>query len=71
MIRLYKTNFHKVELKVAFKAPQEIANCFQFKDRPIDVLKQSLVIYHVKCQDCEADYTGKTKRILYYPIQEH
>ena len=58
-------------MKVAFKAPREKGSCFRFKDKPIDVLKQSLVINHVKCQDCEADYIGKTERILYYRIQEH
>ena len=38
---------------------------------PLMFLKQSLVIYHVKCQDCEADYIEKTERILFYRIQEH
>ena len=38
---------------------------------PVYVLKQSLVIYHVKCQECDADYIGKTERILFYRIQEH
>ena len=65
------TNFPKVDLKVAFKAPKEIGNCFHFKDRPVDVLKQSLVIYHVKWHECDADYIGKTERILFYRIQEH
>ena len=46
-------------------------DCLQFKDRPIDVLKKSLVVYHVKCQECEADYIGKTERILFYRIQEN
>ena len=71
MTRLVNTNFPKVDLKVAFKAPKEIGNCFHFKNRPVDVLKQSLVIYHIKCQECDADYIGKTERILFYRIQEH
>ena len=71
LTRLVNTNFPKVDLKVAFKAPKEIGNCFHFKNRPVDVLKQSLVIYHVKCQECDADYIGKTERILFYRIQEH
>ena len=40
--RLVNANLPKVFLKVAFKAPKEIDNCFYFKDRPTDVLKQSL-----------------------------
>ena len=46
--RLVNANFPKVYLKVAFKASKEIGDCFYFKDRPTDVLKQSLVIYHIK-----------------------
>ena len=28
-------------------------------------------MYHVKCQECEADYIRKTERILFYLIQEY
>ena len=71
MTRLVNTNFPKADLKVVFKASKEIDNCFYFKDRPVDFLKQSLIIYNVKCQECDADYIGKTERILFYRIQEH
>ena len=35
------------------------------------MLKQSLVIYHIKCKDCQSDYIGKTERILHYRVREH
>ena len=40
--RLVNTNFPKVYLKVAFKSPKEIGNCFHFKDRPTDVIQSCL-----------------------------
>ena len=64
------TYFPKKELKVVFKFQREIGYCFHFKDRPTDILKQSLVIYHVKCQDCSADNIGITERILLNRIKE-
>ena len=71
MTQLVNANFPKVDLKVAFKAPKEKGNCFYFKNRPTDVLKQSLVIHHIKCKECEADYIGKIERFLFHRIQEH
>ena len=71
LTRLVNANFPKVDLKVAYKAPKEIGNCFHFKDRQTDVLKQSLVIYHIKCKDCKADFIGKTERFQFHRVQEH
>jgi len=44
---------------------------FPFKDNIRDVEKQSLVIYRIKCETCDADYIGKSKRILLLRIDEH
>ncbi|CAF0735031.1 unnamed protein product [Brachionus calyciflorus] len=32
---------------------------------------KSLVVYNIKCKNCEANYIGKCKRILSYRISEH
>ena len=30
-----------------------------------------MLSYHVKCYECDADFIGKTERILFYRIPEH
>ena len=32
---------------------------------------QSFVVYHIKCKDCNAEYIGKTRRVLSIRIKEH
>ena len=64
-------NYPNVELRVAFKTPNEIGKLFPFKDRIRSNLQQSNVIYRIKCQTCNADYIGKTVRILQYRVNEH
>ena len=71
LTRLMNSNFPKVDLKVAFRIPKEIGNCFNSKDRPTDVLEQSLVIYQIKCKEFQASYIGKTERILFHRVEEH
>jgi len=44
---------------------------FPFKDNIKETQKRSLVIYKIKCETCEAEYIGKTKRILKLRIDEH
>jgi hypothetical protein len=68
---LVKTSCKDTILRVAFKAPREISNLFPFKDRPDTIQSQSLVVYHIKCLDCEADYIGKTKRIFNLRLDDH
>ena len=64
--------FHpKVDLTVAFQAPSTIGNLFPFKDRLKDREKQSLVVYKLQCKTCDAQYIGKTERILLYRLNEH
>jgi hypothetical protein len=43
---------------------------FPFKDKP-NLKAQSLVVYHIKCLDCEADYIGKTSCILNKRVEQH
>jgi GIY-YIG catalytic domain-containing protein len=71
LTKLVNSNFPLVELRVAFVAPMEIGKLFKFKDKVIEVEKQFLVVYHVKCKDCGADYIGKTERILSRRLKEH
>ncbi len=65
------SNFPTVDLRVVFVAPSEIGMRFKFKDKVNEREKQSLVVYHIKCKDCGADYIGKTERILFYRLKEH
>ena len=57
----------KLYLKVAFKVHKEIGHYFNSKGRLTDVLKQSLVIYQIKCKECQASYT----REFYYMVKLH
>ena len=58
----------KVQLIVAFKPPTDLSKQFRFKDK---VDQETLVVYHIKCKDCNKDYIGKTKRNLNIRISEH
>ena len=65
------SNFPTVDLRVVYVAPTDIGTQFKFKDTVREIEKQALVVYHIKCKDCDADYIGKTERILYYRLKEH
>ena len=69
--RLVEKTYSSVNLRIAFTAPSDLSKNFKFKDKIIEVEKQSLVVYHIKCSECSADYIGKTERILAYRIKEH
>jgi hypothetical protein len=58
-------------MNVAFKTPNEIGKMFPFKDKVTDPILQSLVVYRIKCKTCNAEYIGKTERILIHRIKEH
>jgi hypothetical protein len=60
-----------VELKVAFKAPNEIGKLFPFKDSIKETHVHSIVEYKITCDTCNQDYIEKTKRILIHRIKEH
>ena len=69
--RLVEKTYSSVNLRVAFIAPSDLSKHFKFKDKIVEVEKQSLVVYHIKCSECQADYIGKTERILAHRILEH
>jgi len=68
---LVEDNYTQVDFNVAFKAPNTIGNLFPFKDRIRDKENQSLVVYRINCTTYNAEYIGKTERILVKRINEH
>ena len=71
LTKLVNNTFPQVDLKVAFKAPNEIGKLFPFKDNIKEPHLQSLVVYRIKCATCGDEYIGKTERILTHRIKEH
>ena len=69
--KLIKQYYPKIKLRVAFKSPSHLGDNFPFKDKVIDPSKQSLVVYHIKCKDCDNDYIGKSEQILSNRIEQH
>ena len=69
--KLIKKNYPQVKMLVAFKTQNAIGNLFPFKDRVNNVRLKSKVVYHLKCKDCDANYIGKTERILHHRLLEH
>ena len=59
---LVKEHFHKVNLRVAFKAPAELGDHFPFKDKVEQPKMQSGVVYRLKCKNCLDSYIGMTTR---------
>ena len=68
---LVSSNFKQVDFNVAFQTPTTIESFFPYKDKVKNVESQSLVVYKLKCNTCNADYIGKTERILCHRIKEH
>ena len=70
VLKLFKSNFPQINLRVVFKPSHRISDYFRFKDRvPTDV--RSLVVYRYTCQSCNASYIGKTKRHFLQRVCEH
>ena len=61
----------EVDMRVAFRAPNEIGKMFPFKDNLKKVEQKSLVVYKIKCETCGECYIGKCERILLHRIKEH
>ena len=63
-VKLHKT-FKQLlpgcDLKVIFKVSLRMKNYFNFKDKIKRELR-SLLVYNFKCNSCNAEYIGKTKR---------
>jgi hypothetical protein len=71
LTKLVNNNFDNVDLKIAFKAPNEIGKMFPFKDNISDTHQRALVVYKITCETCKECYIGKTERILTHRIKEH
>jgi hypothetical protein len=69
--RLVTNNFPQLDFNVAFQSPHTIGKLFPFKDKIQDTLKRSMVVYSIKCEECQAEYVGKTVRVLGCRIIEH
>ena len=63
-VKLHKT-FKQLlptcDLRVIFKVSLRMKNYFNFKDKIKRELR-SLLVYNFKCNSCNAEYIGKTKR---------
>ena len=66
-----RSHFSNINLRVAFKSPATLSNHFPFKDIVTDPSKLSMVVYHLKCKNCDADYIGQSKRICNIRMDEH
>ena len=62
--------FPQLNFTIIFKTPFEIGNLFPFKDKT-PFYCRSLVVYKVKCNNCDDFYIGKTKRCIGVRIEEH
>ena len=60
-----------IQSDVAFQAPMTIGKMFPFKDGTRKVEERSLVVYSLRCEKCDAQYIGKTERIVYHHMKEH
>jgi hypothetical protein len=63
--------FNTSELRVIFTAPSQLSKNFKLKDKIKELLKQSLVVYHSRCSEYDADYIIQTARIFQYRMNEH
>ena len=68
---LVNNNFPQVDFNVAYQTPRTLGNLFPFKDNIKRTEEKSLVVYKIACKTCDAEYIGKTKRILIHRIKEH
>ena len=68
---MVNNNFPQVDFNVAYQTPKTIGSYFPFKDKIKRDMDKSMVIYNIKCTQCNAEYIGKTDRILSIRISEH
>ena len=72
-VKLHKTFnqlFPACDLRVIFKVSSRMKNYFNFKDKIKGELL-SLLVYNFKCNSCNAEYVGKTKRHYRTRTSEH
>ncbi len=63
--------FNSSELRVIFTASSQLSKHLKLKDKIKELEKQSLVVYHIRCSEYDADYIRKTARIFQYRMNEH
>ena len=70
LMKLIRSNYSTVEIRVVFTNNSTIGKLFPFKDR-IPISLRSSLVYQYKCGSCNASYIGKTLRNLSLRIDEH
>jgi len=60
-----------LDFNVAFKSPKTIGSLFPFKDNMKNPSEKALVVYSVKCKNCQREYIGKTKLHLCTRMNQH
>ena len=68
--KIFKQLFPACDLRVIFKVSFCMKNYFNFKDKIKRELR-SLLVYNFKCNSCNAEYIGKTKRHYRTRTSEH
>ena len=56
---------------LAYQTPKTNGSYFPFKNNIKRDMDKSMVIYNIKFTQCNAEYIGKTNRILSIQISEH
>ena len=68
--KAFKQLLPACDLRVIFKVSLRMKNCFNFKDKIKRELRY-LLVYNFKCNSCNAEYIGKTKRHYKTRTSEH
>ena len=68
--KTFKQLLPACDLTVIFKVSLRMKNYFNFKDKIKRELR-SLLVYNFKCNSCNAEYIGKTKRHYRMRTSEH
>ena len=68
--KLINKYYLNIDFRVMFTCPNTIGSLFSHKDKT-PLLLRSLVVYKIKCRDCDDFYIGKTARCLNRRIDEH
>lgn len=69
--KLKKLFTNNLNVKIAFTQNKTIGNLFSSLKDTIDKNYRSHVIYKIPCNNCQAQYTGQTKRYLQTRCDEH
>ena len=68
--KIFKQLLPASDLRVIYKVSLHMKNHFNFKDKIKRELR-SLLVYNFKCNSCNAEYIGKTKRHYRTRTSEH